>query len=67
MTRTHLHSGVVYMNKSGELEVTFYFTHHSSPHWPWPSVYYHKGGRYMVSSRYSQQVRDTIEDTLDGK
>jgi len=50
-----------------KLRVLIYFTHHSSPHWPSLSVYYRKGGKYVVSDYNSDTLRGQMEGVLDGK
>ena len=55
------------MTSKGGMRVVPYFTQRGSPHWPNLSVYYHKGGKYVVSDYYSEAARRRIEGILNGE
>lgn len=50
----------------GKLEVKFYFTHRSSPNWPYPVVILYFGGKSVSANSYSKELEGILEKRLRG-
>lgn len=55
------------MGKRPNLQVIFYFTHRSSPEWPYPSVFFRKGSRCISANSYSKGLESALEERLNGE